>query len=680
MPVKIATADVLPMRQPSQYACMATSLAMALRANGVPAEECTTELVNKVVGALPMKGAAWEHILAGAQHYGMRATLVVPATLRQVKAWTDRGVPVMIAWNPEGRDWSHASLVYDVTEGLPASIPPECVVQGEGSGLYAWVADPNIPNPDKTTRIVHEDTFYSKWSEKWPDYLVRRPACAIEREITPEGRQVVANGRHRRAAMVYPWEMREELRQFQWALKPKDISDGTSDMSVGVFFGFARGSVPGGKGTYTVLSPEEFERAKEMGWVTPPGKKVKYHEAQTANYGNLNLVTYDKVLTTLTDEGQWVVGTPLKELILKRSPLQGRLEDLALVYEDLLYAGENVRTILEDRIYKGKDPWDPRSTGWYKSLQRQYSGIVTPHVYEDLLRRPLNVTGWLADLWDLDGNLATGFPTQWLLFMNPRGPKWEEYLRGLVYRAFYEDLGPEKIKQALGAREVKNLQQFHQPLFKGAQAADLKKIILQEFPNDITQGLKDVLSGKAPAGKTVVDSQIARKIEILKRLPGNPAAEKLIEIYESGTEPSDEDLKEIRHQLYRNRMRDEANHFRTASTGAECEFYKARDGQWYMALSDNPPDDDDEREYWEPEYEHYGPFASFDEAEEYLSRNHANPGGYSEDKSGRRAPPRHPLSPRRRWAGQTQPKQALSVTKKAAREAIRKVMKELSRG
>lgn len=169
---------------------MSASMAMCLRSLGFDTNE---DEVNKVMGARPMQGAAWEEALACAQHFGCRATLTVPATVRQLMSWTDQGLPVMIAWNPEGREWSHASAVYDVTEGLPAEIPDSCIVQGEGRGLYVWVADPNIPNPDKTTRIVHEDTFYAKWYEKWPKYLVRRPACAIEREVTAQGRQVVAS-------------------------------------------------------------------------------------------------------------------------------------------------------------------------------------------------------------------------------------------------------------------------------------------------------------------------------------------------------------------------------------------------------------------------------------------------------------------------------------------------------
>ena len=151
---------------------------MCLQALG---HECDEDEVNKVMGARPMKGASWEQALACAQHYGCRATLTMPSTVSQLKEWTDKGVPVMIAWNPEGRDWSHASVVFDVTE--------------EDGEVYVHVADPNIPDPEETVRKVTKGEFYSKWSEKWPNYLVRRPACAIEREITPKGRQVMASNK-----------------------------------------------------------------------------------------------------------------------------------------------------------------------------------------------------------------------------------------------------------------------------------------------------------------------------------------------------------------------------------------------------------------------------------------------------------------------------------------------------
>lgn len=179
MTSRIAKADVIPVRQQNQYNCVTTSLCMALRALGVPEDECSPARVNKVVGAMPLQGAAWEPMLAAANHYGMRATLTLPSTVRQLKSWTDAGKPVVIAWNPEGREWSHASLVFDVDDDL-----------------NVYVADPNIPDPDETVRVVPKSEFYSKWYEKAPQgFLIRRPACVIEREITPDGRQVMASRR-----------------------------------------------------------------------------------------------------------------------------------------------------------------------------------------------------------------------------------------------------------------------------------------------------------------------------------------------------------------------------------------------------------------------------------------------------------------------------------------------------
>lgn len=171
---KVAKANVKPVRQRTQYNCMTTSMAMCLEALGIPKAECEINVVNKVMGAIPMKGASWEQALACAQHYGIRATLTMPSTVRQLKEWTDAGKPVMIAWNPEGRDWSHASVVFDVDDDL-----------------NVYVADPNIPDPDETVRVLTKGEFYQKWYEKWPNYLVRRPALMLDFEITPEGTQAM---------------------------------------------------------------------------------------------------------------------------------------------------------------------------------------------------------------------------------------------------------------------------------------------------------------------------------------------------------------------------------------------------------------------------------------------------------------------------------------------------------
>lgn len=174
---KSARAAVPGLRQETQFTCCATSIAACLQAHGKNQTEAD---VNKILGASPMSGASWEAILATLQYFGLRGSLVVPATVTMLKQWTDAGTPVIIAWNPEGRPWSHASVVADVTDG------PD--------GRYVHVMDSNIPNPDKTFRILHEDEFCAKWGEKVSDSLiVRRPACAVEREITVEGRQVRAS-------------------------------------------------------------------------------------------------------------------------------------------------------------------------------------------------------------------------------------------------------------------------------------------------------------------------------------------------------------------------------------------------------------------------------------------------------------------------------------------------------
>lgn len=189
---RLAKADVNPIRQRSQFTCVTTSTCMALNAVGV---KCNEDQVNEVIGAKAMHGARWEEVLACAQYFGCRATLTTPSTLTQVKSWTDQGKPVLIAWNPEGRDWSHASLIFDVT--------------GEKGNFVVHVADPNMPNPDKTVREVGEDEFYAKWYEKWPNYLVRRPALMIEREICENGRQLMAS---RIARLILEKDKWEEAR------------------------------------------------------------------------------------------------------------------------------------------------------------------------------------------------------------------------------------------------------------------------------------------------------------------------------------------------------------------------------------------------------------------------------------------------------------------------------------
>lgn len=173
---KNAKANVALLRQETQFSCCAASIASALKAHG---KDMTEAGVNKVLGASPMGGATWEAMLATVQYFGLRGTLVVPSTIAQLKAWTDAGTPVIIAWNPEGRPWSHASCVFHVDEEH-----------------NVHVMDPNIPDPSETVRVVPKSEFYKKWAEAVGDNLiVRRPAMAIEREVTADGRQVMASGK-----------------------------------------------------------------------------------------------------------------------------------------------------------------------------------------------------------------------------------------------------------------------------------------------------------------------------------------------------------------------------------------------------------------------------------------------------------------------------------------------------
>ena len=170
---KTAKADIKHIRQRTQFTCMATSMSACLYALDIDVSE---DDVNKVMGAAPLRGASWEDALACAQYFGCRGTLIAPCTVGQLKSWIDRGLPAMIAWNPEGRPWSHASAVFDVTE------------------KNIHIMDPNIPDPQQTDRSVTHEEFYKKWFEDRGNYLVRRPALLLDREVTHDGVQKLANG------------------------------------------------------------------------------------------------------------------------------------------------------------------------------------------------------------------------------------------------------------------------------------------------------------------------------------------------------------------------------------------------------------------------------------------------------------------------------------------------------
>lgn len=163
---KYAEAKFNKIRQRTQYTCMAASLTMCLDTFGVKTDE---DEVAGLMGVSSRTGGTWESVFAVAQHFGIKSALLVPSSIESIKKATDSGLPVMITWNPENRNWSHASVVYDVR------------------GNSVFISDPNIPNPNKVVREVNIDDFYSMWYEKWPDFLVRRVAMIFSREVSKKG-------------------------------------------------------------------------------------------------------------------------------------------------------------------------------------------------------------------------------------------------------------------------------------------------------------------------------------------------------------------------------------------------------------------------------------------------------------------------------------------------------------
>jgi hypothetical protein len=59
------------------------------------------------------------------------------------------------------------------------------------------------------------------------------------------------------------------------------------------------------------------------------------------------------------------------------------------------------------------------------------------------------------------------------------------------------------------------------------------------------------------------------------------------------------------------------------STGAACHFEEKEKGRWYYDIQRWPYGE------W-PEYDTNGPFPTLEKAIDHLSRNYANPGGWTE--------------------------------------------------
>jgi ABC-type bacteriocin/lantibiotic exporter with double-glycine peptidase domain len=164
---KIAKAIVPIIRQQTQFTCSAVSISACLQFFDKPYNE---DDVNRVLKCVPKKGASWEEILLCLQYFGMKGELIVPCNFKILKEWTDNGNPAIIGWNPQGRPWSHASVVCDVSKS---------------KGIL--IMDPNSVNTDKTLKWWSFDDFSDRWYEKSGDFVVRRPALKVSKEVGVNG-------------------------------------------------------------------------------------------------------------------------------------------------------------------------------------------------------------------------------------------------------------------------------------------------------------------------------------------------------------------------------------------------------------------------------------------------------------------------------------------------------------
>lgn len=84
------------------------------------------------------------------------------------------------------------------------------------------------------------------------------------------------------------------------------------------------------------------------------------------------------------------------------------------------------------------------------------------------------------------------------------------------------------------------------------------------------------------------------------------------------------------------------------STGLNCEFFEYEPGKWYYCLEawNSPKTAWD----WTEDANVVGPFPTFEEANTYLHRNNANPGGHTESPYCTKGPLRRPKSQQDEYA------------------------------
>jgi len=569
---KTAKANVEPVRQRTQYSCMASAMAMCLRAND---HDVTEDDVNRVMGARPMKGAAWEQALACAQHYGCRATLTMPATVEQLKAWTDAGIPIMIAWNPEGRDWSHASVVFDVDDDL-----------------NVYVADPNIPNPKETVRIVSENDFYGKWYEKFPDYLVRRPACAIEREVTVRGRQVMASTKATRLKMAESYDCwKDGLRGQELAdcykRFPSDLGSKEIRHVKKFYPGWSPRQVPtrslsldaetrslivknivvyGMKGAKAVKDIEFLKSLskskkplslKQRDWLDNIFKNNERYTRQIPDGFDIELNPYLSNIevfpkSTSSTALRWLHQNAwVEESGSGRLGIKGDKADKIKAEKAEARANAQFDKVRSSIHYNEKD--------WHTFY---FERGVYHSVYRDPSERYKASLSWDVDKISKNEHDITPRSAINIGIQDEQDKRVNKYLT-----------------IELGNNDIKDSQIYALAMINAVlQGKDPKKVQAPTMKRKAPPPPPPISKPKAPkapaAPKTVVDSATAEKINILNMLAdkvknwpeGLEHVEKILGEYNQGRNPNDDDLRKLRNILYKNRMRGEANHFRQASS------------------------------------------------------------------------------------------------------------------
>lgn len=575
MPVpKIATAEVAQIRQQTQYTCCATSIASALKAHG---KDVSENDVNRILGAAPMSGATWEAMLATVQYFGLRGTLVVPATPMMLKEWTDKGVPVLIGWNPEGRPWSHASVVFDVTEGP--------------NGLLIHVMDPNIPNPAKTTRVVPEDEFCAKWSEKMSDALiVRRPAMAVELEVSREGRQMVASTRTASSKIAEEYDCYKDYRA--GTLTKAEYLRCLQDMK----------------------NIDRRQQGKDEATAAAK-RRERYHYVMYAE------------LEGLEDVSRW----------LKILHANHRRNVREYIPPIAMGAPNDIRNKYSRPVFDGVFSLEERAE--FTNLVRKHPGLKTPKATEarvealiesEALRqkeleqaeitkhesdteraRPYLLEPRYRDNWQFYTWADADYPDDYRwnyvdddgVYVQVSARVTWGTINGGVAKVVVYKLPVEIVSKARGRRDENHI------IDLGGKLVTQGSIRVTRPEDVIPRAMPFVLRVKGEHGfndddlvsqsriqqeaeraqpvrptKTVVNAESREKVEALTRLLGRlraPADQALVNnimsVYNAGGNPTEDQLKALRHALYRIGMRNEANMFRQAKDKSQTIRIKKED-------------------------------------------------------------------------------------------------------